>query len=549
MKLKLVALSLSIVLLSACSTEEPAADDGSGGAENTAPLIFADISSGAVDERKSLSFSVNVSDDRTPYQDLVFKTLHDPIKGSVSYNASNKTITYVAPQLSGAEKSLTEGFILQATDKDGAKTEKSFTVTVNDIDSPVKVKVVPPSSSFGFENTQTERLINAFIYESQPATSFRVDLNEDKGDLDEISLSMEVSGLFENQVKQSIEGASAVFTFDTPTLKQPSQLITFTVGAQDNDVSEVALVSLTVVNKAEITWNNQQGSAELTESAGGQVHFLFSEEPSYPGSFSAKVTKEDGTELDFNLPFTLNQTAKTINFGPSDRVLGDTKVKITLQHVNSVQNAAGEKFDAIAESTKTITLKDDRDDDFNAKVEEFKEAATQVEFLISAKEEASIFNALATLMSLENKINRSQWLAGEVIVNDELKKQETEIYAIESEINQLINSGKSDEATAKINDYISKTNLIGSSSRAAITKWFGEVTAAASGTEIKNNDATSGISVQWASGGLNKNMDQWSHYIGNAQYGFFDTKNQNKWVYLPQYAYLGVIDEAGTICN
>lgn len=547
---KVFLLPALLAMIAGCSTEEAAPEGGGSSGPNVAPVISVTTSSSAsITERQVHTFSFNVSDDKTAYKDLKIKLIHDELVGTFSLNSSAKTLTYTAPALSDDIKNVTDGVVLQVTDASGLKSERNFSVTVSDVNSVVKLKALPPASGFGYENTQTDTLLNVFMYENQPKTTLRFDVNEITADADSITLDFEVAEgpLFENQVAYSVNdtGSEASLSFDIPAITAPSQTLSLNMLAEDNDGNSVAQVNITIVNQPSILWRSENSSETLSEKNGGTLSFSFSEQAGYPGDFFVQTSKPDGSALDFSLPASLDKVNNQIRFGAAERVLGDQEVKVTLTHRHTIQNGAGEPFEVISQTEKTITIKDDRDDDFISQTEKYTEAAAQARNIINREEELHAFNALSTVLTLDNRITVSQKMAGKAAVRAALDAQRSEINQMETEINQLISAGKTTEASSKITTYLTKVKLIGKKPRDAITEW--EMTYNIFSQPPKEGAVP--LSISWSGSGLKTEQDDWSHYVGNTDYGYFDKNNGNQWTYNAQYVYLGVIGTSTSICE
>lgn len=521
-------------------------DDRDDDFDNTAPVITSSSNSATSNEGTPLSFSFDITDDRSSADNIALSFTQKSLVGSVTVDRENKQLIYTPPLLKNATKTFSEVFTLRATDPQGAFSERTFTVNALDINSAATVSTTPHLNSFGYENTQTETLLNLFMYEDQPGVALNFVVAEDPLDADIVSTDFTVSGLFYNQVKKSTtdENGQATLTFDAPALDVASKLFTFNFIAKDNDGENQATVNLTLLNKTSIAFAAGQSNAIISEKEGGVLNYTFSEATGYPGTFSVMLTDLNNAPLAFALPYSIDTTNRRIQFGGAGSMIGDQNVKVTISHSHTVSNVSGEAFEVIATAEQNIIVKDDRDDDYDAQVENYRTTALQIEDILNANEEKFIFDALATLLSLENRISRTAWLNGEKVVNEALLSQKEAFLQKESEINQLISAKNTQATLDKITEYMFMAERIGDTPREAITLWASENVKATSDT-----GTTTTVSLAWSNSGLNKEKSLWSHYVGNLDYGYFDTKAQNSWVYLPQFAYLGVIDEARTFCN
>lgn len=528
------------ILLSACSTEEPESGQST---ENKAPAIFVQ-SQNSTDEGKTIEIGFNVNDDRTPYADLNIQLVAEGLQGNASLNQATKKIIYNAPFLSGSSKQLTESFTLRATDKEGLRTEQRVIVTVTDINSPVEVKSEVPSGAFGYQNTISDKTINAFLFNDSPMTHVDFLLFEDPDDSDLLSIDFTVNGLFKNQVNlSSSDGGDLIrLSFETPNLTSPSMQLKFTLTAEDNDGKDAASVNLTLVKRHALGFDNTKSSPYLSEKAGGEIYFMFSEPLTYPGDFSVSITDEKGAPLAFTLPFAIDKDLRKITFSPSSGILGDRNIFVNLSHTVTVQNAAGERYDNVTTLQKQILIKDDRDDDFLSLIDSFKSHAAQASEIIRAREELLIARSLSNQLLLNNAVRFSR--VDELLesVAKELTEQAYFLDEKERQINSLIGSGKVSEANFEILQYISQVENLGKPARQVMLDWY---------NEHVQQDLLLGVkkpSLSWSSRGLEKSNRDWSHYIGNLDYGFHDVARSGVWQFKNEYSYLSVLKENRTFC-
>lgn len=537
------SLPLILIALAGCSTEE--AEQPSTG-ENTAPQISAAANAATINEGESVTFPFNVVDDNTGYSSLKFKLITENTQGKFSLDVAGKSISYEAPMLRGSVKSISDGAILEVTDPSGLKSERAFSVSVSDINGALSLKLLPPAGGFGYENTQTDKVLNLFMYEGPADATFRISLTEDVNDGDDIDMGFpeDPTGIFANQISENINDdlSEVTLRFPLPQIVAPSTEITLSYRAQDNDGDDEVNINVTVVNKPTLAWKTAGTSTAFTESAGGSLSFDFSEVSSYPGEFTASVTMEDGSALPFTLPVSVEQSGRKINIGPSGRILGDTPAKVTLKHTFTVANAAGERFDVVTSAERNITIKDDRDDDFMTKTEQFNQTVSQIENIVNRSEESAIFRSLSTLLTLDNRVSKSGVALGKSSVIQAMSVEKANLETLSNEIKQLISEGKTSEADGKIDEYLIQANRVGALPRAAISDWFDDHVSA----ETTGNTP---LTISWSAPALIKAESGWSHYVGNLNYGFFDTDNGGAWVYKKNYAYLGAVDTDTSICE
>lgn len=538
---KTFCLSLVFLALAGCSTEETADDVSTG--ENSAPELVLNSATASINEGESATFSFNVLDDNTSYENLTIKLLTESSKGAFTLDKASKTVSYRAPMMTEDKSPIADAAVIQVTDASGAKAEKTVVVNVADINSVVALTLIPPTNSFGYENTQTDKLLNLFMYESDDAV-VRIAIEEDSKDFDSLDFDIpKIDGIFLNQITEIVNDDmdEARLSFKLPTLTQPSQRISFDYKVSDNDGNDSVTVNITVLNRPTLTWTSTGTSATFTESAGGTLGFGFSEVQGYPGDYSVALSDENGEPLDFSLPVSINEANKQITLGAAGRILGDKNVKVTLSHTYTVSNEVGEPFDVVAQTERTITIKDDRDDDFNTKVESFNQASAQLANILNRNEEDVIFRSLSTILMLDNRVTKSAITAGETAVQSALTQQKSRYTALENEIKQLISEKKTQEADAKITVYLSEVESVGSEPRQAISDWVNDNVAAADAGDVT-------LTLTWAPSSLIKTGDDWSHYVGNTQYGFFNTAG-SEWQYKDVYAHLAAVDTDTNICE
>lgn len=526
--------------LTACSTEE---SDPPTTENNKAPAIFIQ-SQVTTEEGKVAEISFNVTDDRTPYADLNIQVIASGLQGRVTLDPLMKQLRYSAPYLTGKSKQLTETFTLKVTDKDGLSTEQRVVISVTDINSPVSVSANVPIGAFGYENTVSNKSVNAFAFADSDKSSVSFSLNEDPNDADIADVDFTVSGLFKNQVKSlsSANGDLITLEFDTPTMTSPSLQLAFTLSAQDNDGKDAAAVNLTLLKRHTLAFDYSKSSSFISEKNGGELYFIFSEATTYPGEFSVSLSDESGSPLNFTLPYTLDKISRKITFSPSSGFLGDRRVVVNVSHSATVQNAAGERYDNVTSLQTVILVKDDRDDDFASLIESFKEHSSQASDVIKAREEHLVALSLSNQLLLNNavrKINVNKLLDE---VSKSLDEQEQLVETKERQINILIGANKIDEANVEILSYINMVEDLGKSAREYINEWYSEHVELASISGLKKP------SVTWSSRGLNKSIDEWSHYIGNLDYGFYDITKSGVWQFKNEYSYLSVLKENRAYC-
>ena len=178
----LLAVSIALAL-TACSEEAVPPE------ENTAPSFTLSGTSVSVNEGATVEVPFTLSDSHSSVEDLTITIDDSTLSGDVSIDKENMVVRYVAPWIREGD-GLTENFNLTAKDPQGASTIVNLAVDVQDINSPVSVKINPPQNAIGYQNTQTDSSLS-FVYPESSNIEIVYDLEEE--DADYLSVDFSVS--------------------------------------------------------------------------------------------------------------------------------------------------------------------------------------------------------------------------------------------------------------------------------------------------------------------------------------------------------------------
>jgi hypothetical protein len=532
-KYSIIALPL-LILQVGCSTEaEPEM-------ENTPPSIaFEQVSVPAV-EGKVVSVKYVATDAETTVDKLVVLVLNsDKLKGSVSIEHSNGIVKYTAPWVTEGA-SFNENVMFQISDGKGGVAEQSVSFVVEDLNSPVKVSVAPPLNGYGYHNTQTDSLINVYFQEGQ-LLELDFKLQDDDGDTLKYSYSVTEGLVFTNQIAKTMVGDSVKLSLQVPMIKTPSESFIISLVVNDGDETVTASANITVVNKPVLSWL-ASAPMTLSEKTGGKLTFSSSESPAYLGEYSVNLTDANGVPLDFDLPFSLNKSGMSIDFGASAGIGEDKTVNISLSIVNIITNGAGETYEEKTELKRTIVLINDRDDSFNVSIDSFYD---QLAWFLDAKgrkDEGRVISSLTNYLFLQSAITRQELLSINSAISTAMNTEYAELTKQADVITNLINAGDvSSDLYSKLSVFGDLVYKIGSNGRQATSEKLVAV-------KLKKPEVFVNLSLPLTGGVAQVFSSKLTHYVGNQSYGFFEDKDKTKWQFKPEYSYLAVVDITDTYC-
>jgi hypothetical protein len=513
---------IPLVLLSACSEEKTPEPP------NQAPSITLESQVISIDEGKETSLSFVVADDKDTSNVTVQAVSNN--KGMVNIDMANMVVLYKAPVLE-LDKRLVDNIVLQVKDSEGGVTETTISVEVNDIDSPVKLTIIPPEKAEGFENTQKDdELVFAYPEQDELNISFRVD----DADNDNIDIEYEVDeGLvFWNQITPTSEDGIVTLSLPIPSIDSPSASFSIKLSATDNDTTTQAQAYVTVINNPVLTWDGLKSSKSLSEKDGGLLVWKSSEKSNYPATYDIKATYADGKPLDFEFNYTADTSGGTIQVAPSGYIQGDKTILFTITMSNAITLASGETYLKETVLTKTVVLVDDRDDDFADKLSRFYSMVEKFNDAKDRDDDLRVFDAWLTVAFAQDKVGFSTKKNILKQLRDDLEINKDEVISKIENVTALIDSQSEDDAiNVAIDDFFLALENYGSNARAhAINQLTWE-------EGLPKLPQTSGFANV-------VNDDYLSSYVGNLLYGSYQDQDKTKWVFKQDYYYMSVVNYA-----
>lgn len=464
-------------------------------------------------------------------------------KGGCVSIAPDGKINYAAPWLSlPGYRTHNETFKVRVTDGSGAYAEKDVAVTVKDKVSVVKLAVNPPSGASGYQNTQKEGLINFWYPES---TTMELAFDVTELDQDEITLDFSVTeGLvYKNQIEKrfSDDGSTVFLKVPIPSISTPSADIILSLLGSDGDGSAKATANITVVNRPTLTWS-AAAPTEISEKSGGELPFVSSEAPNYPGAYAVKITLQDGSTPSFDLPVSMSADKKSVVIGASSGFQGDQTVQIDLTLTNKITHAGGESYNEVTRLTRVVTLKDDRDDDFELSLKNFYKLSEQVNTAKVRRDEDRVASAYSNYFFLNGMIKSSEAKRLRDLVSSSLDSEYASLAAVAASITKGVEEELPvEELEELISDYTAAANQLGHVAREVLSDEVSLIATKHSGIKIPLKNVVRGGGVKLYSGAL-------THYIGNLSYGTFEDAAKTKWVFSPGFEQLAVVDYSGSYC-
>jgi hypothetical protein len=522
--------------LSACSEEST---DSTTVIDDASPSLTLGATSVSTNEGEAISISYNADDDNA-ISSVAIES--DDILGNVSI--SSNEIRYTAPWLS-EDASLTENFTVVATDSSGQETSSTVTVTVVDINSPVTVVMSPPSQASGFQDTQTDTSLDFWIDEGQEKVTLSYQLTEE--DADELVLDYSLGNedfIFKNNIEAVLSTVGNVTTvqlsFALPeisdtanTVSSTSEDIELTLTVSDGDDTIEAVANMTVVNVVSLQWAaGNPGS--ISELEGGVLTFTSSESLSYDGDYN--VTFMSGDDV-LDIPYDLDETARTITIGETDNFYEDTEVEVSLTLTNTISNPSGQDLDVVAEATKTVTFVDDNDEGFFLSEEAYEENIGLYADVIARRDEDRVAGSVSSFLFLNGWFSDDEAQSFQAEVSEALNAEVDVLTAlIENIENDLSNGARGDSVIEKMSEFEELTYGFGYSARELITTKIDELGAGDTARSLELGLLSSAKTGQLYSIGDDSEI---SHYIGKSLYGSYQ---EDEWVFNTKYKYLGVVD-------
>lgn len=538
-KAKVTAIVAASLLLSACQERDP---DDFGMEDTQAPVITAPSTS-TVQEGDTISINFNVVDDLTNYKDLKISLMNKDARGRASLDLSNKALVYTAPWLS-RDKTLQENILIRATDKSGNSSEHTFQITVEDIDSPVSIRVMDPSLGFGFDNGRTPESMYLWVEESRGALNLRVAVDEEDGDEVSVDYSVDSSVLHESAVNASFnsEQTELNLKFDIPAISGvPYEHIALALTVEDNDAVSEATIGVTVVNNPSF---RILPSDDITESRGGVIPFEFSEPADYPGDYQVNFTDTNGEQLPFNINYSLDRANGEIVIGTSEPFQGDRQVNVEVSVTNEIRNLNGDNYSHVATGRATITIIDDRDDDFSSAVESFDTIKNWVNDMEARKDEYIITQLMSRYFLLEGMTTYSETQA---LDNEVLRLLEEDYDALRltiSNVEDSISNGDDNtEVTRLINKFNQQLSKTGQPSRELALDWYNTVTEGVDPDDIPIRAMNAQAKML-----VLDDYDAVTHFVGNENYGRYRNNGGGAWSFNDKMAYFTIADVSGPGC-
>jgi hypothetical protein len=508
---------------------------------NNPPELTVKLSSLSVEENATAKISFNVLDDTTDFENMVFIIEGDDLAGSVVIDSVNKELIYTAPVLDSL-KQINTGFTLAVKDENGSATRKQISINVTDIDSVVEIEMLPPSESFGFENTKTPTDINMWVMEGQESITFRYLIDESDGDTVEVDFSVSEGYIFNNDVVATLPNTSELeIKLPIPMISVASQDFILQTIFSDNDGAVSTNFFVTVVNDVDLRWL-PESDKEISETNGGTIFFTSSESADYNVQYSVNVTDNNGDKLDFVLPYVFDAAAGEIVFDSSPGFQGDRNVVVTLTASNEIPNGEGEIFNAVSETTYDLVVRDDRDDGFISAVEQYYSNVAMFDVMRTRGDEVRVVSSLSTYLMLNDWVTLQSKVSIEELVKSTIEQEAKSLDEEVLRLNALVGTGgTNEESNTSFSDFEAAVYSFGNITREVIHDWQVDVIS-------KNAPRALELGLISRGGDINRLFGNASHYVGNAKYGFFNDDNGAEWRLLPEFNYLAVVNVTDNFC-
>lgn len=539
LKVTKTALALAVMLgLSACSSEET---------PNSSPEITIELPSGETFEvleasNLEIPFVVSDVDGTGDIKSISIKESDTPLRGRVSINMENSTITYASPYLT-SEKSYSESFDVSVIDSSGAESLVTVVVQTNDLYSPAKLVVKPPSQATGFQKSRTDTLIN-FMHPESSMVSISFDASDDDADADDFvyDYALKQEGVIYNtDVSVSVTNSGAMISFQAPDIKTAYETVQFEFSVNDGDDTVVATANATIVNKVSLAWSTKS-DAKLSESSGGKLVFDSSEGYDYEAVYDVSLTNEDGSELSYEYPFTFDQSTGTISFQGSESGFQDSKkMLVTLSVSNDIVLDSGELFVETSELKRTVVVEEDRDDLFLDIKDSFFSSVDTLDDLKSRNDEVRVSSTISSYAFLSMLVNKQEANEMESAVSNVLSENFKVLTSQADDISNRINAGEQgSEIVEMIKAFETELSEAGKSARELIAEQQAYIE--------EKNSVELGLGKLSVSGSSFEYDGKQTHFVGNSLYGFFKDDDGTEWEFKPEYKYLASVDITDPFC-
>jgi hypothetical protein len=534
-KTKLSLVLATVLVLSACSKE------GEPPVANKEPTITVGTAVVALEgEVLEIPFEISDADHSSDELKVVLAT--QGTFGDVTVDKDAGVLRYTGPWVSTGDSS-NDGFSVSVVDPAGARALVDISVRVDDINSPVTIEIDPPTQAFGFQNTRTDENLN-FLYPESGQLEIRFGVIEKDADNLVSSFSISPEGaVFENQVsvESSDDGSQVVFTLPVPNITTPSAQFSFIFSIDDGDALVSSAANVTLVNKVGLNWAGGTPSS-VSESEGAVLRYLSTESYSYPASYEAVITMLDGTPLDFPLDYSLSSSTGDVVIQPSGGFQGGRTALLTLRVSNVITNVGGEEFVEETVLTRQLSFVDDRDDDFNIRINDFFSDASLLEDLDVRRDEVRVGHAVSDYLFLNRFITHIERVDFSALISDTLSGELSVLSTTVASISARLDAGENDDQIeSDIADFAVALRGIGRDTREVIVQSLSSITAA-------NNEKTLPFGNLSISGSSTIFDSRLTHFVGNGMYGSFADEAKEVWRFNDEYAYLAVADISDPFC-
>lgn len=540
---RLLMVSLISLGLAGCSSEDPAPnpdDPNDAGFVNTAPSVTVEFSTLSVEEGSVTRFAFTLTDATDPFEDIELVITNDDLIGVVTIDRANKELVYSAPWLQD-KASVSTGFTLTARDSNRLESiELNVGILISDISSIASVVVSPSNQAFGFERTQTDTTISPFIFESAGFIDLTYRISDEDSDDIDFTYEVDGNGIFYNDI-QRIDDAGDVVRLRVPinNINVPSSDIVLRATINDGDGQVEALSTITIVNEVTPTFLSTS-DAVISEESGGEISWSTNESNNYPLNTKVDVTYQDGSEIDFDLPYSVDINAGKIVFGKSAGFINDKSLRLTLTFSNELRNAGDDIFIASSQANFNFTVSDDRDDVFFDEKESFFSNITKFNEVLVREDEKRVLSSVSSFLLLNDKITLKEKRAIEAQRAAAFSVNATSIENLENEVQKAIEEDRPFDIQKDLfSQYEAQIKLFGEKERELIHDFFDEI-------KLENPDIVlENIILGGALRDVNSSL---THYVGNLTYGNFDDENQSLWVFKSTFKYLDVVNITDAFC-
>jgi hypothetical protein len=532
---KVALLVSGALFITACSKEEQPP------VPNTPPSIVFETSSLSVNEGDVLRIPFSVTDAETSVQDLRVTLNLNDMQGDVRVDRSTNELVYTAPWVSEGT-GFSETFIVDVFDSENLTSSGSVTVSVQDINDPVKIVITPPQLSFGFENTQTDTNLSLFFPEEKELV-VEFSINEPDADIVTVDYGVTEGVVFRNQITPTLSENSALATLSLPIpdIQEPSETFALQLTVMDGDDTVDAIVNVTVINKVALAWRPNQTS-DISESSGGSLIYNMSEPYAYPAEYTVSFHELNGDPVERPINYSFTPANGTVTFGEQDGFLGDRQIVMNLSVSNIITSASGEEFRETVELSRTLVLRDDRDDGFSSLTEQFYDTFEQLTTSNERDEEGRVVSIVGSYLYLNRLVTKSE---REVFVTHASTVYTDEITALTSAgatLSNRLNSGESGPGIeSSIESFFYDLKSMGKDTRTYVSEYI---------NTLDNGSVAQGLPFNLPS--MNSEIfvasSELSHYVGNKRYGFYVDQAKTDWEFTAEYAYLDVVNYTDSFC-